>query len=420
MTKLSPNVTAILVWLVVVLGVFSDVSYAQVDDLSPNIRVNRTEQKATLSLSPHLGVFQENSTFDVAIFVDTLGESISGIFLKLIFDPSKLAIIQSVGNKSIITSWTEPPSYSNKTGLLQLNGSIKPGAVADAGLIGTATFKALVSGETIVTISPDSRVVVDDGLGTFVTTDFNTGSYTIVPRSHGGVRVYSSTHPLSPEWYNNNNPVFLWEKVPGVDDFSYVLDSYPFTIPDNQPDNVNTSVSYTNVREGLSFFHIKARSRGIWGASTHFLVRIDTSPPINLEPKLHTLSATSILSSSAIITFSADDTLSGIDHYEVGVIDKGDPLDITPVFVEAKSPYRLPRIISGKAVVVINAFDKAGNVAEAYLELTTFSSVVDFIQQNYLVFILVILLVVIIGAVVKSYLHSHKIHVTIDENNQIG
>ena len=379
---------------------------AQTNDLP--LDANSHQQGLVVSFAPRVGTFQEGSTFNVRIFLSTLDEGISNIFLHINFDPDKLAVVQSVGNKSIITAWTELPNYSNKTGDLKLRGTITPGIVTENGLVGTITFKALTSGDTEITITSDSKLLLDDALSTVAKPAFDTGSYNIVPRAQEGIRVFSPTHPFQEQWYNNNTPVFSWEKLSNTDAFSFILDNQPFSIPDNNPESIDTSVMFSNTREGLSYFHIKTKRHDLWGGTSHFLVRIDTTPPTELNLRLDTQIA-SVIASRALVKFTAKDTLSGVDHYEIGVIDKNDSLDISPVFVEVKSPYQLPTTVSGNVLVIVKAFDKAGNVSEDTIDITIFSSIIDFIRHNYLVMMLGAILLVIMMAIMGHYLFGHHI-----------
>ncbi|MFH1714020.1 MAG: hypothetical protein ABH831_00235, partial [Candidatus Nealsonbacteria bacterium] len=194
----------------------------------------------------------------------------------------------------------------------------------------------------------------------------------INPRPPEGPKVFSRTHPSGDRWYNNRNPILMWEKDLGVSDFSFEIDNKPLTIPDNISDTQDTITSYEDLADGVWFFHVKAKEKGIWGTTTHFPIYIDTTPPLSFKPKIEILTATII--NRALVSFSTIDTLSGVDHYEAGVIDKTkSPLE-SPSFVEVGSPYQLPAFVSGSLRVIVRAVDRAGNVrdesVDAYLQLS--------------------------------------------------
>jgi hypothetical protein len=398
------NMNSRIVLIISLISLFPSSSLAQTSD---------TRERAAISFSPHTGTFEEGSTFEIPVFLNTMGQSVHTISLHINFDPDKLAIVQPAGNKSIVSLWIEPPSYSNLTGNLILKGAIPDGLTTESGLVSTITFKALALGETRVTIAPDSEVLAGDGPGRPVELAFETGLYTILSRAPDGVRVFSPTHPFEEVWYNSL-PVFAWEKPPGTDAFSFVLDNEPLTVPDNTPESSDTSTSFSSVKEGLSYFHLKARKNEVWGGTTHFLVRIDTTPPADFKPKIETLAAF-VLASRGIVTFETTDALSGIDHYEAGVINKKNSPDISPVFVEVESPYQLPTAISGELRVIIRAFDKAGNTRVATVDLAVFPSMASFVEENLLVIVLGMLLVLTVLTLSAHYLFGHKILATLRE-----
>lgn len=355
---------------------------------------------------PKSATFLEGSTFDVPIFINTLGHSVNTIDLRVSFDQSKLTIVRPSGDKSIIAVWLEPPAYDNTKGTAKLVGIIPNGIITDSGLIATMTFKAIATGEAKVVISQTTRVLLNDGRGTEASTEFGRGSYTILPKPPEGVRVFSDTHPFEDHWYNNRNPVLGWEKDPGVTDFSYILDNKPFTVPDNNPIAKETVKAYENLDDGLWYFHIKALKQGVWGNVTHFLVRIDTTPPAVFTPTVDYLTATIV--NRVLVSFFTTDNLSGINHYEVGIIEKSKSPTESPVFIQTESPYQLPLNISGEERVIVRAFDKAGNARDASVDVKIPWAFYKLIQDNF-VLILLITLGLILLLLIIHYLFGHHI-----------
>ncbi len=213
---------------ILLIVLFPFLSIAQGANNVQIYNVNSLIQKANIYLSPSAGAFMEGSTFQVPIFIDTKGRSVNTISLHIKFDKNKLNIISPSGNKSIISLWVDAPSYSNSDGTMNLSGVILGGINTKSGLITTITFKAVATGDAEVSFTNESQVLANDGLGTAIHSSFDTGLYTVVPKSPDGVTVFSETHPFSDKWYNNNTPVLSWEKPLGVTDFSYILDDKPF------------------------------------------------------------------------------------------------------------------------------------------------------------------------------------------------
>ena len=379
---------------------FPQTIFAQVGD-------NGSFEKASIFFSPRVGSFVEGSTFEVLVIIDTQGESINTVELNLRFDPEKIEIVKPSGDKSIIGVWIDPPSYVNALGTMKLVGVIPNGVNTESGLITSITFKAVAPGDTRVTIDPSSRVLANDGSGSTVDVTFDTGFYTVLPGAPEGPRVFSETHPLSSRWYNNKNPILLWEKDPGVTSFSYELDDKPFTIPDNTSDTEETRFGFENAKDGLNYFHIKALKGNIWGGTTHYLIKIDTIPPVEFKPT-YELIPTAVILSRAFISFITTDSLSGIDHYEVSGINKSEDPNISPVYVRAESPYQLPTKLSDNTRVIVRAFDKAGNVRDESMDVEV-TSILGFIKNNIgLTGVSTLLLIILFGLMIH-YLFGHRV-----------
>jgi hypothetical protein len=198
-----------------------------------NIDVNSLQTQAEIIVSPAIATFEQGSTFEVPIFVNTKGKSINAVELNVRFDPNKLSVVKPSSGKSVIGIWVQPPTYDNTRGTANVAGVIPGGLVSNSSLIITITFLAKSTGTTEVIISDTSNVLANDGIGSSVIVKSNRGRYTIVEKPPGGVLVYSDTHSFQDRWYNNNSPVIGWNRDPGVIGYSYVLDNKPNTIPEN-------------------------------------------------------------------------------------------------------------------------------------------------------------------------------------------
>lgn len=359
------------------------------------IPVSALTQHATIYYSPQTSTFVDGSTFSIPVFIDTQGRSINTIDLKLKFDPSKLEIIRPLGENSIIGIWLEPPSYSNSSGVLSMTGTIPNGIVTGSGLITTITFKAKSSGVARISLSPTSQVLANDGQGSGVQIQTTDARYTIIPQPPGEVRVFSDTHPYQDRWYNNNSPVFGWDTEPGITAFSYVLDDKPSTIPPNEEIGNTTSKGYENLSDGIWYFHLKAKKAGVWGATTNFLVRIDTAPPAQFTPTIDTLTA-AVIRSKGMVSYFTTDSLSGVDHYEVGVLSASDAPDASPAYVQAESPYQIPGYLEGKTRIIVRAYDRAGNIRSAAVNASPVNFLALLAKNNLFIFILGIILLLIL------------------------
>lgn len=317
---------------------------------------------ATLYLSPNSGTFYVGNTFDISIFLNTNEKHINAVKVDISLDPKKLQLVNPTTGKSFISIWVAPPSYSNSEGYLVFQGGIpSPGINTSSGLVSTITFRAMVPGETKIQFAESSQILLDDGKGTNILNSLNGGFYMISILPPEGPKIFSSTHFDLNKWRKNNNPTFSWEKEEGVSDFSYSIDFDSQGVPDNISEGGETSVSYSNLEDGVWYFHIKAKKGEVWGGTSYYVALIDTTPPASFLPKIDPSGKTSV--SQPVVSFITTDALSGIDHFEIKIID------ITPernkvaesFFIEASSPYQLPHFDVGKYMVAVRAYDKAGN-----------------------------------------------------------
>ena len=377
------------------------------------------DAKASLFLSPKIGSFLVGSTFDVSIFFDTGGADINSVEANLKFPPDKLQVVRPSTGKSFISIWISPPTYSNKNGSLSFIGGLpSPGINASSGLVSKVTFRVMRAGTAKIEFLPSSKILANDGKGTNVLDVMVPAVYTLSPRPPEGPKIFSLTHSNENKWYSDKNPVVGWEKETGVSDFSFILDSFPRTAPDNIPEEEEGTAAFEDLEDGLWYFHIKAKKQGVWGLPSHFLLRIDTTPPAEFQPKVELLTAAII--QRAIVMFFTTDALSGIDHYEVAIIDKSEAATLSsPIFVEAESPYQIPRRISPDIRVFIRAVDGAGNIREGTVDATIALAFfpIGVLQQfsknalSLLSFIMVVISVSVVIAFImyrRKHKHSNK------------
>lgn len=334
-------------------------------------------QGATLFLEPSSSVFSVNGTFSVSLYVNTEGAPINAIEADLKFPPDKLQVVSPTTNTSFFKVWLGIPAYSNSEGTINLKGGVpSPGIITSKGLITTITFRAKSTGQARVTFTDESKVLADDGQATNILSEKKGATVTLTLPPPMGPIVSSPIHVDHNQWYANNNPIFVWNKDDDVSGFSYILDREPVTVPDDAAESVVPRIKYTNIEDGVWFFHIKAFSTdGTWGGTSHYQILVDkTSParfPIEIEP------GNVIGVYRPLLNFKTTDNISGVDRYELKIVkvDKmGDSKFLTPLFIEAQSPYQASELPLGKYDVLVRAYDKAGNLTESQTDLKITSS----------------------------------------------
>lgn len=333
------------------------------------IEVNAAKDpKAVLTLSPSSGTFYIGSTFDVSIFVNTGGYDVNAFQIDMEFPEDKLQVAKPFIGKSIIKVWSVPPSYSNLKGTISLQGGVPhPGIKTSSGLILTITFRAKAPGLATISFSDSCKVLLDDGVGTDVLKTSTGATYNLSIPPPEGPLISSPTHPDQTKWYKNNQPTLIWQKESGVTDFSYILTKDPTTVPNSTSEGSKNTVSYDETLDGVWYFHLKAKKAGTWGGVSTFVLRIDTAPPADFKPECE---SSCVGSRPPVISFFTTDSASGVDHYEIKIINIGKTGEEseTYFFTEQVSPYQLPELERGTFEIIVRAFDRAGNWKDGIIE----------------------------------------------------
>ena len=322
-------------------------------------------EASTLYLNPASGNYTVGSTFNVSVLLNTAGESINALTASLSFPPDKLQVVAPSAGSSIIGVWTVPPKFNNALGTVDLEGGIPRGTITSAGLINVITFRVRSPGTAIVSFSPNSQVFLNDGWATENLKGTSDGVYRLGLGEGGGPLVSSNTHPDQSVWYPGQSVGF---RLSYATAFSYILDENPNTIPDNISEGNKIAVDFSNLSDGIHYFHVKSLEGGAWGGTSHFAVRIDHTPPaafpIEILPSLRTTSTT------PTIRFTTTDADSGIDHYELNITPASDKNPGEGGFFEVESPYQSLPLSLGAYNVIVRAYDKAYNYRESMKRFT--------------------------------------------------
>jgi hypothetical protein len=330
----------------------------------------QTVYAAAFLLSPTSGTFTVGSTFDVQILLDTDDESINALDVSLRFPPDKLQLVSPKTSLSIISVWTSQPKFNNQNGSVRLQGGIPGGVNVNSALVATLTFRVKSVGNAIVSFGDESKALLNDGLGTNDLRRREGAVYSLVLPPPAGPIVVSETHSNQAVWYSNSNAVLRWSSNDPVENYSYILDKNPVSLPDDIPEGNQNSVAYKNLSDGQHYFHIKALRNSSWGGVTHFVLNIDTEPPALFPIEVLPTPRTTVR--SPVVKFATTDTLSGIDHFELRTVvlsptkseDGSDTSADQNFFVEAQSPYIAPPLEVGPYDAIVRAIDKAGNIQE--------------------------------------------------------
>ncbi|HBG68886.1 hypothetical protein A2W67_02755 [Candidatus Nomurabacteria bacterium RIFCSPLOWO2_02_40_28] len=344
---------------------------------------------SSVFLNPDSGVFSVGNTFSVSVLLDTEGKSVNALQVFLSFPPDKLQVVSPSTGSSVVDVWTVPPKFNNIAGTINLEGGIPGGLIVSKGILTTVTFRVKSVGDALIKFLSGSKIFLNDGLATEDILQSQNIVYQLKLPPPEGPAVVSPTHPNQSAWYSDNNAVLRFtNETSGVESFSYVLNKDPITVPDNIGEGNRQLVSYSNLSDGIHYFHIKALRDGIWSGVTHFAVKIDTSMPadfpIEILPSKRTTSA------QPIIQFTTTDAHSGLDHYEI----KLEPISTEAIashpndinfFVETTSPSIPASLALGSYDVFVRAYDRANNYREVTERIVVTTSIFKFIGDHGIV-----------------------------------
>lgn len=318
----------------------------------------------------------------VGIVVDPKGSSVDTVRAVVEY-PANMVSITSFAQSGYMDNKSPSSSYNNTNGTLSWGGFTTEAPVTAAGTFGTITFKALSAGTATIAVGAGSHIIFGGaeqlaarGSVTIVIADGAKPSVPPTPAPApspstpplpvtGAPRtpsISSSSHPDRDAWYSNNDPVFSWSLEGGVTGVNITLDRSAWTDPGTKSDGLFSSHTYTDIADGVWFFHIKTFNEKGWSPVTHYRIQIDATPPIAPE----VLQESSIVQSQARFSVNATDSLSGIQEYIISIDDQK-PFTWT---AGGSRIYTTPDLEAGKHTITFTAKDAAGNTVSRTISFT--------------------------------------------------
>lgn len=313
---------------------------------------------AYLEFSPDNKSVEQGESFNVNIVANPNNETIDTVRAIVSYPQDKLEVIHFALNDLFPN--TAPGNYiDNENGKMSQGGTIFGGSTNKSGIFGTITFKALQEGKTNISFDGSSKMISagDEKINLNSLSQATIDITEAEEISPNQVVVNSNSHENDEKWYNIKNVQVSWEMSPGsrsdILTYYYDFDNDPETDPKTSQNINDTNLEFTNIDDGIWYFHIKTQfSDQTYSDTTHYRVMIDTDNPEKILPifEKEVIRA----DEEAELKFGTLDQTSGIDFYEVA-IDGGS-------FNRAKSPFNFKNLKPGEHNVIIRAVDKAGNV----------------------------------------------------------
>ncbi len=332
----------------------------------------QTAPTAVLSLTPSAGTIGVGKTLVVNVTVDSTS-AFNSTSAKLNFDKDLLAVQSVSKSSSALTLWAVEPSFSNTEGTIDLEGG-NTAPLTGKKTILSVTFKGLKEGKAKVGFTSAS-VLAADGKGTDIAGAKNGAEFDVsvsspeppappsTPIPDPGLLgplpeapdVTATSHLDEKLFYNAPKAKFIWELPPDVTAVRIAFDVKSATVPTTSYDPAINEKEYDQLTDGVMYAHVRYKNDAGWGPTTHKKIQVDRTPPAPFTLAVEVPAS----STDVVLKFSATDTLSGIDRYEI-VVDGGNAIKIPPEEVEG-GVYTLSGQEPGDHQLTLKAFDKAGN-----------------------------------------------------------
>ena len=335
---------------------------------------------ASLYLSPSANSSKIGQSFTATVFLSSAEQAMNAAQGTISFPADKLSVTSISKSGSVVSLWTQEPSFSNSAGTINFEGIVlNPGFTGLAGKMISINFTTKAVGDAIVGFSSGS-ILANDGMGTSILASFGNARFNIesgasVPTSPVSTTpvssaktppapmIYSSTHSDPNKWYNNKNPKFSWSVTKDITGVSFLINDQPSSNPGSVSDGLILEKQFEDIGDVVGYFHLRLRNARGWGVISHFKFNIDTEAPVDFIMDFS--SKEEILEDGLKIKFSVSDNLSGISYFEVKIDN-----DEAIVFPDKELKiYDLPVLNPGKHTIAVKAFDNAGNFIADFKEI---------------------------------------------------
>lgn len=176
----------------------------------------------TLSLSPTNQTVKVGSEFNATLIVSvpTPVDTFNAIESTLQFSNSKLQVVSISKIGSVLSVWSEEPSFSNTGGTIRFSGG-RTSSFSGVGTVLTVKFRAIAVGDAALTLSSGS-VLSNDGKGTNLLGLFVPGHYAISDQT-GNITLVAGDLIKLPDDHNSVTTVDSAVYYFAVDGLRYVF-----------------------------------------------------------------------------------------------------------------------------------------------------------------------------------------------------
>ena len=134
--------------------------------------VNNRNETVTISSEDQISI-KADQTSNIPIYISTGDKVINAAKIEIEFDPSQIQVHGISTKNSIFTLWVdEKPSYSNEDGVIIFEGGVPTPGFSGSGQIGEVKISGKLCGVSKLIFNKNSKVLLNDGLGSEVNVKF--------------------------------------------------------------------------------------------------------------------------------------------------------------------------------------------------------------------------------------------------------
>lgn len=339
-----------------------------------------TVQAANIYFSPSSGSYIVGDRFSVAVYVSSANQAMNAASGIATFPTDRLRVTSLSRAGSIMSLWVQEPSFSNSAGTITFEGIVlNPGFIGSSGKIITVNFRVKAAGSAPLTFFSGS-VLANDGRGTNILANLGRANFSLggatpsIPEATtpaptailgvpGAPVIVSPTHPEPTRWYNVSTAEFGWDVPADIDQVRLLVGRIQNALPSVNYSPPISTRTIEDLSDGRWYFHAQFRNDDGWGGVSHFRFQIDTQSPDPFE--ITFVEELDPTDPQPIARFEAEDIPSGVDHYRVRIND-GEFFEVSPEEVEGG--YQLPPQRPGSHILLVEAYDRAGNFTGTIVE----------------------------------------------------
>jgi hypothetical protein len=315
---------------------------------------------STLELNPSFAVFDDLSEQTFAIQLYTGGEAVNAAQVILNYDPAVFQVEDFLRAHSFCSpDLFVEKKIDNKHGQVSIIcGLPNPGFQERMGVVAELSVKMLKVGQFDLNFGNDTQILANDGLGTNVLRMTTGGHYSISEPGHN-VRVFSSSHPNSNQWYQDKNIEVSW----GSDQprqYAYSLSQNPDDIPSRNTATAQTKASFHVDKEGIYYFHLLPLSQKKAEKVINYQIKIDATPPA--VPVIKVSNMAPVAGEVVRFQFSSTDKIGDLIQAFYVKLDDSTLLPVGGAFAATFNK-------AGKHTITVRIYDKANNFSESSLTL---------------------------------------------------